>query len=477
MKNFLLNLFVFLLLPALIFLIIGNYFYLDRGLISLDLLALLFLRNKLGATITAILFILLFCIDFLVSLSSAFLFHLEDFYFSVKYFLSFPNAPVILLISAILLGLIFIIVKVLLNKSRVSKSNKIVFAVMCLFLVVADFLNNTNMLGPKANIAASYNVATSGIARNVLYFYRLSKRTKSTITEVNPPFRQSMQKIWANIQLNPLNDKPNIILIIMESFGLNSDSTAFKTILNPLKMLKNDYDIRIFKERFFGGTVPAETKELLGLVGVRYYDIKNIAKLYVNNSVPYILSKYGYTTIGIHGFTEMNFDRYIWWNKIGLQKTIFINDLHKKNRDLIGTIFRGAFDIDALEYMSNLEKDLNDQKKPYFIYLLTLNAHLSLSKDVLKKYGIDQKLSVSACLDSIQTKIVSKIVAVANKSQNTIFFMVGDHTPPIVGTQKKLYNQSYVPLILICPSKYKFSTVGINKNDSCFTDISAILAN
>jgi hypothetical protein len=94
-----------------------------------------------------------------------------------------------------------------------------------------------------------------------------------------------------------------------------------------------------------------------------------------------------------------------------------------------------------------------------FIYILTLNAHLPLAKNVLDKYSFYVPRSghqSTDCIDSIQKKILCKVTEIIKQSPNTIYFITGDHPSLTAGNGGKLYDKEYVPYIIICPNKYQF---------------------
>ena len=455
----------------------GNFFYLDRGLVSIDILCLIFLRQIIRNGFIAVLFIMLFCLDFLTSLAYINFGGMEGFYSSWKFFFSFQNWLSICIGALGIVVAIFLATVFLLKRSRVTISTKIGFAFLLAIIVLVDFASNTTEFSSVQSISSNINVATSASVRNISFFINYLKFKNSPvqpIKKVTTPFRVLGENIRNGINDKSVKEKPNVVLIIMESFGFNRDASTIKDILSPLQELKDSFVVDIYKSRFYGGTEAAETRELLGLDGILFDKIISEAQQNIQRSLPQDFLDIGYKTIGIHGFSGHNFNRIIWWKEIGFQEEVFATDLHRIGYPLVGTFFRGIFDLDALDFLLKMEKDLQIRNESFFIYLLTLNAHLPFSMDLLNKYGIDKNTneaySIPQLMNQVQKKIVIKIVDVIKQSPNTIFVFTGDHKPRMSKKDGALFDKYYVPSIIACPVKYRFLLENFSQNNSAYAE-------
>lgn len=430
-------------------------------MISLDILALVFIRKTISDSIISFALILLFLIDLFTSLSDTYFFNRQAFFESIKYFFVLPHAYLILSISVIAIIVLYLIVVLCLRRSSITMLDKVIFALFFSCIIITEFTNNSTQFSPKSKVSSDLNLATSGVIRNITLFMKHPSVSSDTTFYVSTSLRESMLSIGKVLTSKSFDKKPNVILIIMESFGINSDTNKYNKVIQPLQMLPSDkFDVCISRNKFYGNTEDAETRELLGAIIVPYTSVVRSVSHFIDGSVPHLFSEFGYETVGIHGFSGQNFDRYIWWKQIGFHQCLFANDFLKDGYSPVGNLFRGIFDLDVLDYMRSRQIDFQRQNKPFFMYFLTLNTHLPLSKNIMKKFGIIEVPSTnqsSGYIDSMQIKILTKISEIVNKSSNTIYFITGDHAPRLSGKEKGLYNKLYVPSIAIWPHEYEIA--------------------
>ena len=63
------------------------------------------------------------------------------------------------------------------------------------------------------------------------------------------------------------------------------------------------------------------------------------------------------------------------------------------------------------------------------------------------------QLTSPAIIDSINYRILQDISTVITNSKNTIFFITGDHPPPLGSELNKHYDNKFIPSIFIKPLK------------------------
>jgi hypothetical protein len=161
-----------------------------------------------------------------------------------------------------------------------------------------------------------------------------------------------------------------MLVIIVESMGV-PNSTVLKTRMEEklfTSKVKARWATTSLNEPFSGSTTSGEIRVLCGLTG-QYH------RLTVDNAsqcLPNKIALAGYTTTGMHGFTSQMFDRATWWPTIGINNRFFAEQLSNSG-NFCGHAFPGICDKDLIIRAVNIA----GQPKQ-FVYLLTLNSHLTL---------------------------------------------------------------------------------------------------
>lgn len=445
------SIFIYIIFPIIIFQFISNFININAGIISLDIILLMLFSRYLNTIGLSILFCTIILIDVLLSSAHSYFLVVDDLFFSIKYLYQLKAGIYFLFVLFLLfLSLIWMVNWLLKN---IIKPIPIWFSITLFTLVCGlDVLNNSSRLyyfieiPPILNIEA--NIARSNLGNAIVNLHRRFslKESNNNVSDVTTNFRIKVNEILHNSQ----KEKPNICLVIMESFGVNVDSNNFNKVIMPISTLKDNFIIKIGKEKFYGSTISAETRELLGLINIPFRKLKYLDSTKVNNSIPSILKKFGYVSYGYHGFSGKMFDNKYWWPKIGFDSSIFLENYYELDSLQIGSLFRGLSDRFLIKIINNKISDAN-VSNPVFMYLLTLNTHLPISQDVGREYEIIKfdKLDIPAKIDSINYRILHDIANMISKSSNTIFFIVGDHPPPLGDKLSRYYNPKMIPSIII----------------------------
>ena len=393
-----------------------------------------------------------------VSVSSAYYFNIFDFIYSTKY-LSLLKTDIVLISVLILILLSVLII-------YIYKKNKIIvplwFSISLILLVlICDNINGTarkpfilfgiNYNNEKMGKIVDDNIASSAlltISMDLMNYYE-QKKNEYTGSKVENIFYTDIAQ---NFQF--VKQRENIILVIMESFGLNADSLKYLKIIDPILKLRPYYNVSIIKERFYGSTIAAESKELLGYKGIPYNLLKNKSFMDTLISVPKILKMKGFVSYAFHGFSGSMFERKYWWNNIGFDSIYFLEDFVNPESILVGKALPGISDRLIIKSIKD-KIEVNGYPNPFFIYVLTLNAHLPLSKNLTNVYQISNydDLEVPQILDSINHTILRDIADLIKVTKNTNIFIVGDHPPPLGNNLKRYYDERYIPVIVVVPKK------------------------
>ena len=450
---------IYILFPILFFFIVGKFISLtNRGIISLDILLLMVFSRYLNNVSLTIVYCFLIAVELVTSSAHSYYFTIFDFIYSIKYLLQLNSGSIILL--SLTLIIILLAWSAYKTFNRFKQKIPIWFSISLLFLFsLADVLNGSSSRFylslnkvQSTTPVIDYNIAGSTLLQ--IYFelkYQLSAESidKNDFI-ISTKFRESI----SGLEIFDENKKPNICLIIMESFGINKDQNDYLSIIKPISNLNKNFIVELNKERFYGSTVSAETRELLGIKNISFRKLKYIDTTYSDYIIPKKLKSEGYKSYAFHGYSGFMFDRKHWWPNVGFDTSFFLEDYFNKNTKMFGSNFSGLSDKFLIhEIEEKIFSDKNDS--PFFIYLLTLNAHLPLSKNLNAEYNIlgFDTLTVTQIIDSVNYKLIQEISDLVKVSHNTWFFIVGDHPPPLGSELNKHYDNKFIPSIFIKPLK------------------------
>ncbi len=252
---------------------------------------------------------------------------------------------------------------------------------------------------------------------------------------------------------------PNVVLVLVESWGLATDSSVNDVIVQPY--LRPDLLARYKVVRgtvpFSGATVAGEARELCGSsFGFR---LLNALPAELQGCVPARLAALGYHDIALHGMDGQMFNRSSWYGKIGFQEQWF-NDGFKQQGlpDCDGALV-GTCDSSIAEWLgSRLEKH---EDNPSFVHWVTLNSHLPVLVPSPLQNGVPctplQSLPPNSPLCSWY-QLVANVhqsvsqAALRKLARPTVFVVVGDHAPPFADPALRgRFSETVVPYVLLVP--------------------------
>ena len=258
--------------------------------------------------------------------------------------------------------------------------------------------------------------------------------------------------------------KPNIVIIILESFGKSYTGMGGRKSYTPFldSILENSY---VFTNAYANGHTSA-----MGIPAViagipSFMNADFVTSPYANNQIdamPSLLKKIGYSTSFFHGGTNgtMSFD--IFASNAGYDhyygRTEYNND---KNFD--GTW--GIWDEPYLHYFAD---ELGKQKQPFFSSIFTLSSHepFGLPKD-FKNDEIRKLKSIQRGVRYTDHALSEFFKMASTKAwfKNTLFVFTADHNFLVCQDSLNYYNNG-VGLYAIPIAFYKPNDVhlkGINK--------------
>lgn len=432
------QLFILLFLPNLIFLLIAFYTATSRPLINFDYLIALFLILlpwRSSRLIGGLFFLAAMLFDMLMLVIQIFPFMDLG---AIRYLISFiPNAPInYLVVVSIFLLSTCVMLWLVLYLSKRQKSPYPYFIII--FLMIFSY--------PMMTLGITYARFEAILARDNFYvahsqvrLYQQIKTSNFFLAANTTPELKALkdhQKRAANHLKQPYSEK--ILYIISESWGAVRQEDAQKIILKKILDQKDNFEfVRHGSFKTAGATVSGELRELCSL------DLTNsgfaLGKLDENkfkDCLPRQLSSEGYKTMAIHGTSGLLYDRNIWYRWAGFQN-IFFGEHFMELRHC--TAFKGVCDSELMKVVAQTFK--KHAHKKLFFYWMTLTSHQPYSKKDIYNHRFDcekfdMKPHGDACQNTqLQVQFLDELAELVQKPemQGVEVIVVGDHQPPVWG--------------------------------------------
>jgi phosphoglycerol transferase MdoB-like AlkP superfamily enzyme len=440
---------------------------LPHGYINLEYLLIGALGVFMPRGVVFILLLLECLADFAYSICYTYQFSLENLLSSLRYF---PLLPA----SRILEGIVFLIVGILLcamlafvrplPQKRLWTAGALLACVA--ILTPIDILCGQNPIWHKDVALSPYRVTRSPIftlgVREAAARFTSKKQSQAGDA---PMYSASSPVISLfKSQRDPANS-PNVVLIVVESWGLALDSHLAQLLTAPYDdpRIALKYSVSHGTVPFTGLTVPGEARELCQST-VGFGIMKAPAEL-AEKCLPAFFHARGYQDLAIHGYVGQMFYRSNWYTKMGFDRMWFGPDLHQMGLPNCRGAFPGICDASIAGWIGSslLSKD---QSKPEFIYWVTLNSHLpvpahpDLSDDGVCLTQATLRNSAALCSWFRLVRAVHESVqqvALGSNARPTVFVLVGDHAPPFGDPKLRAeFSDSEVPYVMLTPRQKKF---------------------
>lgn len=247
---------------------------------------------------------------------------------------------------------------------------------------------------------------------------------------------------------HPAPAKRNLLIVMVEGMGAYSEArhTQMLEALINTDQVRARYEVSWGAAPYLGSTTGAAARELCGEWG----DYRAYRDGPAKACLPGRLSRAGYDTIAVHGFTQKFFDRDIWYPKIGFSRSLFAEQLiaapMKDVRTRCGLTFKGFCDADVGEVVRSLLT--STRERPRFVYWLTLNTHMPFNpSEATPRFGCETNGGPfgdkTVCyLTQMWGDIFSQIASIATDPAlpPTDIMIVGDHhTPLFTRTARSLF--------------------------------------
>lgn len=254
-------------------------------------------------------------------------------------------------------------------------------------------------------------------------------------------------------------EMPNLVLVLVESWGLATDATIRSTLAQPYFQadLLTRYDVLQGTVPFYGSTIPGEARELCDSK-IGFYLLKASTQE-LHECLPDQLAALGYHNISLHGMDGHMFERLKWYKSIGFQEQWFRDQFRQQGLpDCVGA-FTGTCDAAVAQWIGR-RLDQPDSN-PNFVYWVTLNSHLPVPTPaplpVLASCSLTPLLSQQAAFCSWYQLVANVhrsvvLAAMTELNRPTAFVIVGDHAPGFANpTLRRQFSSEVVPYIVLVP--------------------------
>lgn len=231
----------------------------------------------------------------------------------------------------------------------------------------------------------------------------------------------------------------SVLLIVDEAWGQPKNGAVLEAQIRSLRENPSIKNIEVGRIYAKGATAAGELRELCGVIPTRL-NFRKITPTSMQDCLPILMAKNGYSTFGIHGAFGKMYNRAVWWPVVGIDTVIFREKLPKT--DHLCFSFPGYCDRDLFQLVAE-----KLEKKKSFIYWMTLNSHIPYDRrdidefrtDLCQVWG-DLKDEESLCnYQNLHTQFFERLSIMANnkKLNDVEVLVVGDH-PPIFDSNHAL---------------------------------------
>ncbi len=252
-----------------------------------------------------------------------------------------------------------------------------------------------------------------------------------------------------NNQVTLKNDKPNIIVIQLESFDAKLIDYEYqgKEIAPFLNKLKSE---SLYFNNFFAQHVNGSFDADLSLLTSLYPVNRNYAfrenDFSKTASLPKVLKSAGYQTLAFHGNNKEFFSRNRAFPDLGFDKFYSLEDFSKT--DLIMDVKDHKLGINDYDFFKQSIDFLANAKKPFFAYFITLTSHTPFyfypEEEVQEEFVKIEDVLVRDYFQSISFLDKSLEMFFTNLKEkgmmeDTLFIIYSDHQADI---DSELYSSS-----------------------------------
>jgi len=453
---------LYLMLPNLPVLVAsGTLCGLPHGIVNVECLAIGAVGLFLPRRMVFVLLLMESILDFSYSICYTYRFTLGDLLTSLS---CLSSLPALRLLEGFAVLFFSAILSAALSMARPRRRMRArAISAMLAFAVLAsaiDLVDGQNFLWRKDATLTPYRLARSPLLVLAMWETSSIRKGADARTATNLPMKSASAEAISFLSREPKNaDSPNVVLILVESWGLPLDSQLANGLTQPFgdPRLRNDYEVSSGAVPFSGLTVPGEARELCH--STAGFEILNRASAMASNCLPALFHQRGYENLAVHGFLGQMFHRNVWYPQLGFDQSVFKPDLEELGLPDCPGAFPGTCDTSIAEWIGRRLQ--TPASKPRFIYWVTLNSHLpepshpNLPDDGLCATEVQLQSSSALCswfrLVRAEHQAVEKM-ALLQTARPTLFILVGDHAPPFSNPALRAqFSSTEVPFVMLMP--------------------------
>lgn len=424
-----------ILIPNIMMTLLAYVTDTQRVIISIDYFVPLLLLAYRQRLLFVIAFIMISLADFLVLFTQLFPFiRLSDLVYLSKFAFISSSSYQLYGVTFIVLIIAQSYLYLKVYKADYNKTLLVLFNIIILY-----YTFSMNFMDIDNNVVGSQSISNIDYINNGFI---------QTFTMTGDAFQKSTAKGSTADLFNRPDSHDKVLLVVNEAWGVTTDASIQKDVLSPIL---NNLAVNNIKQEtldFFGVTLAGELRELCAKAPI-HFNLKN-QKEGFEDCLPNRYKELGYHTVAVHGAIGFMYDRQYWYPRAGFEQMLF-RDKGLNIPDSRCYSFPGNCDSDIADRV--VEKFATTDK--LFLYWLTLNTHAIYDKRDLKndlfdcsKYNININTAVCRNL-KLQKQffyILSQMIADPALS-NTRVIVVGDHEPPLVEDDSKVFVKGKVPII------------------------------
>lgn len=428
-------------------------------IVLLPLMFCLFFKRRIFViTLVSILWMLFSIANLIISSNRVTPFTYHDFDLLVSqlsnitlYLNVWQISLICLLIVCIIVSLVFLFIKGPKNTGKINY--KTISIIVASYIIAFSIITSISI---KTGIVKTVfpNITISYKENGFPYSWFANAFNKGIRRPLNYS-KENVTKLVMDKTPNEMTDKPNIIMLQLESFfdpKYVKDWTLSENPIPTFTNLKDKYSSGFLTVPGFGmGTVNTEFEVMTGmsvnLFGTGEYPYKTVLKTKQIESMPYNLLDLGYSTHAIHNNDATFYNRHNRFKNLGFQTFTPIEFMNideftpngwAKDKYLIGEI----------------NKTLDSTSNPDYIYAISVQGHgkypvkptSETPKITLKcNDGEEKRISYEYYINQLNEMdnfIKSLIEELEKRNEKTILVMYGDHLPTFDIKDNDLSNEN-----------------------------------
>ncbi len=438
-----------LFVVSIFYILLNEFLNIPRPYFLYESFVVIPITYLFGATIGAIFLFVIITLDVINYIGLSYFYNSVDIYKNLHFFFSHSYVWVYLFFQIIVIFLCYCFFRLVrkIEKNRLRNISLILLSIFFVTFSVDYFLpkherlknliqtNDTTVRGiknisnsliftiysdVKEYIGANKNLSYEKIPDSKIFFYPTLESYKSEASKV----------------------KKNVVLVILESFGYAQDSKTRDYLMESLNDIKLNKKFHINSSKLEaekGSTVTAEFRELCGIKYNNYYKIHEDFIC-----APKIFNELGYSTLAAHPHIGGYFNRKVWWKEIGFKETYFMNIISNKDLKKCYGTYKSYCDN---EYFPRMLKKAISTKKPFFLYYLSVEAHLPVKTlreedyiDCISKVKRDRSFCGNLLVNKSLIETIVQVI-IDLEIEDTDFYLIGDHVPVSLFSQNSNINK------------------------------------